>query len=108
MPPAPLTRLRRLCLRLPDAIEKVSHGAPTFFVAKGKVFAMFASRHNHHGAGRDAVWLNAAPGNQALMIRTAPRYCGSLPPTPIRITDKICPLSKPSSKDWSGSRESVR
>ena len=73
--PRSLLRLRRLCLALPDAREKVSHGAPTFFVDKGKVFAMFASRSNHHGAGRNAVWLNAAPGNQAMMIEAAPdRY----------------------------------
>lgn len=72
VPPRSLTRLRRLCLALPEAREKLSHGAPTFFVEKGKVFAMFASGATHHGAGRDAVWLNAAPGNQALMIAAAP------------------------------------
>jgi len=70
--PRSLTRLRRLCLALPEAREKVSHGAPTFLVEQGKVFAMFASKANHHGAGRDAVWLNAAPGNQAMMIEAAP------------------------------------
>ena len=51
----PLDRLRRLCLALPDAWEKVSHGEPTFWVGK-KMFASFANRANHHGAGRDAVW----------------------------------------------------
>ena len=32
--PSPLGRLRRSCLALPDAWEKVSHGEPTFWVGK--------------------------------------------------------------------------
>ncbi len=53
----------------PDAWEKLSHGSPTFFNAKG-VFCMLAS--NHHNDGRVAVWLPAAPGVQAVMIEEAP------------------------------------
>lgn len=33
---------------------------------------MFAHPNNHHGGGRPAVWCKAAPGNQELMIRSAP------------------------------------
>jgi hypothetical protein len=47
-----LRRVRRICLALPGASEKISHGEPTFFAGK-KVFAMFAD--NHHGDGRVAV-----------------------------------------------------
>ena len=47
-------RLRRHCLAIPGAIEKISHGEPTFFTPK-RVFAMFAN--NHHGDGHVAVWL---------------------------------------------------
>ena len=32
-----LERVRHICLALPEAIEKLSHGEPTFFVGK-KVF----------------------------------------------------------------------
>jgi hypothetical protein len=71
MPPAPLTRLRKLCLDLPEAHEVEAWGAPTFRV-RNKMFAMYAAAGNHHGDGRAAVWLKAAPGNQALMIRAAP------------------------------------
>ena len=71
MPPRPLTRLRTLCLALPEATEKLAWGEPTFRV-RDKLFAMHASADNHHGAGRPAVWCKAAPGNQELMVRHAP------------------------------------
>lgn len=71
MPPSPLTRLRRLCLTLPDAQEVEAWGEPTFRV-KNKIFAMYANAHNHHGAGHHAVWLNCTPTNQSLMIRANP------------------------------------
>jgi hypothetical protein len=48
-----LRRLRRICLGMPGATEKLSHGEPTFFVNK-KVFAMFSN--NHHNDGHIAVW----------------------------------------------------
>src|SRR5690606_28743350 len=50
-----LERLRAICLALPEANERVSHGEPTWFAGKGKVFAMFDD--HHHGADRVAVWL---------------------------------------------------
>lgn len=71
MAPGPLTRLRRLCLALPEAHEVEAWGEPTFRV-RNKMFAMYAAAGNHHGAGRPAVWLKAAPGNQALMVDADP------------------------------------
>ncbi|MBI2421481.1 MAG: MmcQ/YjbR family DNA-binding protein [Candidatus Hydrogenedentes bacterium] len=65
----PLARVRRICLALPEAEEKLSHGEPTFFVRK-KVFCMFAN--NHHNDGHMAVWLPAAYGVQGLLIEEAP------------------------------------
>ena len=58
MTPHPLTRVRTLCLSLPEAHEALSHGEPTFRV-KGKQFAMYASADNHHGNGRPALWVKA-------------------------------------------------
>ena len=66
-----LTRLRKLCLALPEAHEVEAWGEPTFRV-RNKLFAMYAAASNHHGAGRPAVWLKAGPGNQVLMVRAAP------------------------------------
>ncbi len=71
MPAKPLTRLRKICLALPEAHEVIAWGEPTFRV-KNKLFAMYADAGNHHGAGRPAVWCKAGPGNQELMVRTDP------------------------------------
>jgi predicted DNA-binding protein (MmcQ/YjbR family) len=78
MPPRPLTRLRKLCLALPEAHEVEAWGEPTFRV-RNKLFAMYANAHNHHGGGRHAEWLKAAPGEQARMVHAAPD-CFFVPP----------------------------
>ena len=67
--PQPIERVRRICVGMPECEERLSHGAPTFFVRR-KVFAMFVN--NHHQDGRIAVWLPAGPGLQAMMIHDAP------------------------------------
>ncbi len=74
MPADPLIRLRTCCLGFPEATEKLAWGEPTFRV-KDKLFAMYASATNHHGAGRPGVWIKATPANQDLILREAPdRY----------------------------------
>ena len=65
-----LARVRKICLALPEASERLSHGEPTFFVRK-KVFTMFAN--DHHGDGRIAVWVPAAAGLQAMLIEADPK-----------------------------------
>ena len=65
-----LERVRRICSTLPETIEKLSHGEPTFFV-KNKVFVMFAD--NHHNDGHIAVWLPVPSGFQSTLIETAPK-----------------------------------
>ena len=72
MPVRPLTRVRRLCLALPEAHEVEAWGEPTFRV-KNKMFATIADAGNHHGDGRMAVWCKAGPGNQQLMVRANPK-----------------------------------
>lgn len=54
---------------MPGAIEKISHGEPTFFTPK-RVFAVFAN--NHHGDGHIAAWLPAGPGVQEALIEESP------------------------------------
>ena len=63
----PLPRLRALCLSLPEATEKLSHGEPTWFV--GKVFVMFAGRHHDD---RVAFWCAAPPGVQEALVGSDP------------------------------------
>jgi hypothetical protein len=65
-----LGRVRRICLAMPEATEKLSHGEPTFFVRK-KVFAMYSSDHHHDG--HIAVIIPAAPGHQEMLIATSPK-----------------------------------
>jgi hypothetical protein len=60
-----MERVRRICLALPGATEKLSHGEPTFFVKK-RVFAMFSN--NHHNDGHVAVWIPAQPGAQESLV----------------------------------------
>lgn len=67
---AQIERVRRICLSLPESWEKISHGEPTWFVAK-KVFAMFSN--NHHGDGHVAVTLPAAIGIQEMLIKKSPK-----------------------------------
>ena len=70
----PIERLRRTCLALPEAWEKVSHGEPTFWVGT-RMFASFANAASHHGAGRHAVWCKATHATQDLLIARSPeRY----------------------------------
>lgn len=64
-----LTRVRRYCLALPEATEKLSHGEPTFFVKK-KVFVMYAN--NHHNDGRIAIWCAAPAGVQEMLVEAEP------------------------------------
>ena len=65
----PLDRLRAICLTLPEAAEKQAWGRPTFRV-RNKMFVMFMD--NHHGDGRVAIWCNAGPGAQDVLITSAP------------------------------------
>lgn len=65
-----LTRLRKLCLALPEAREVEAWGEPAFRVKT--IFAMYAGPSNHHGAGRESVWVKANKTNQALMLAAAP------------------------------------
>ena len=67
--PAQIDRVRKLALAQPGVSEKLSHGEPTFFVAK-RVFVMVAN--NHHSDGHTAIWIPVPPGAQAAMIAEAP------------------------------------
>jgi hypothetical protein len=65
-----LARVRKLCLGLPEVTERLSHGAPTFFVRGKKTFVMF--HDDHHGDGRLAIWCAAPPGAQEGMVQAEP------------------------------------
>jgi hypothetical protein len=65
-----LGRLGKLCLALPETSERLSHGAPTFFVREKKAFLMVLT--NHHGDGRFAIWCAAPEGMQQTLVEASP------------------------------------
>ncbi len=69
-PTEALERVRSICLGLPEVTERLSHGAPTFFVRGKKTFVMF--HDDHHGDGILGVWVAAAPGVQEELVGAEP------------------------------------
>jgi hypothetical protein len=65
-----LAKLREICLALPETSERLSHGAPTFFVRQKRAFVMVLT--NHHGDGRFAIWCAAPEGMQAMLVEADP------------------------------------
>lgn len=72
--PDALTRLREICLALPEAHEVEAWGEPTFRV-RNKLFAMHSSAGTHHGRGRPGVWIASTHVSQDMVLRARPdRY----------------------------------
>jgi hypothetical protein len=67
---AALARIRKISLALPEATERVSNGAPSFFVRDKKMFVTFMD--NHHNDGRLAIWFAAPNGMQQDLIASDP------------------------------------
>jgi hypothetical protein len=63
-----LQKVRETALELPERVEKLSHGQPTFFVA-GKQFAQF--RGNHHGDGKTVVCVRVSSLDEQAMLLDA-------------------------------------
>ena len=70
---ANLAKVRKICLSLPEATEVEAWGAPTFRI--GKIFAMYSEPDNHHGEGREGIWVKSDHFTQDLLVRGQPaRY----------------------------------
>jgi hypothetical protein len=65
-----LAGIRKICLALPETSERLSHGAPTFFVREKRAFLMVLT--DFHGDGRFAIWCAAAEGLQAILVEADP------------------------------------
>lgn len=59
-----------MALELPESSERLSHGAPTFFIRGKTSFVMF--HDDHHGDGRLAIWCAAPAGVQTLVVEEDP------------------------------------
>ena len=67
----PVAEVRKLCLALPEVEERLSHGAPTWFVRGKKTLATVWD--DHHGDGRLALICAAPPGVQAQLVDEEPK-----------------------------------
>jgi len=67
---AVIQKLRAICMALPEANERTSHGEPTWFAGKGKVFAMLDN--HHHGSPHLAVWLPQTHDGQLTLLELDP------------------------------------
>lgn len=65
-----LDRVRGIALALPETNERLSHGAPTFFIRDKKTFVTYVD--HHHDDGRLALWTAAPSGVQDTLIETEP------------------------------------
>ena len=64
-------RVRKICMALPEANERVSHGEPTWFAGKGKVFAMLDN--HHHDSPHLSVWLPQPRDVQETLVAADPK-----------------------------------
>jgi hypothetical protein len=62
-------RVRRICLALPQATEKVSHGSPAFFAGKQFVMLWADGHHDHEFAH---LWCAAPEGAQEHLVAARP------------------------------------
>jgi predicted DNA-binding protein (MmcQ/YjbR family) len=67
-----LTRLRGICEMFPQVTERLSHGAPSFFVRDKKTFVMLWPT-GHHDADFPHLWCAAPPGAQQELTAARPK-----------------------------------
>lgn len=66
-----MRRVRVACARLPEVEERLSHGAPTFFV-RGKKSFVCAWVEGHHDVRFPHLWCAAADGVQGELVASDP------------------------------------
>lgn len=66
----PFEPVRAIAIALPETSERLSHGAPTFFIREKKTFVMCMD--HHHDDGRLALWCSAEPGIQEELVAQEP------------------------------------
>ena len=68
--PDPIESVRTLCLALPEVSERLSHGAPTWFIREKKTLATVWD--DHHSDGRLGLICAAPAGVQQQLIDEEP------------------------------------
>ncbi len=66
----PLELVRTICLSFPEVTERLSHGAPTWFVRDKLTIATFVN--DHHGDGIVGIYCAAPVGVQGELVDLEP------------------------------------
>ena len=77
-PAIELARVRALCLALPEAAERISHGSPGFHIEGGRFFAYFW--HDHHGDDETIVIVKTSGAEEQAMLIAMDPDCYFKPP----------------------------
>ena len=89
-----LDEVRAACLALPEVTERLSHGAPTWFVRDKTAFVNFYP-DGHHDLQFPHLWCAAPTGAQAELIAVDPRrffrppYVGHRGWIGVRVDDEV-------------------
>ena len=59
-----------MCLSLPETTERLSHGAPSFFIRDKVCFVNYMD--NHHDDDRVALWCACPLGMRAGLVKAQP------------------------------------
>jgi hypothetical protein len=65
-----LDGVRKIALALPEVNERLSHGAPCFFIQNKRPLCYY--HDDHRGDGRVSLWFPAGPGAQEEMVAAEP------------------------------------
>lgn len=68
----PLERVRKICRVLPESSERLSHGAPTFFVRGKTSYVKYLDGSGHYGEPGPTIWCPAPPGVQEELVDGEP------------------------------------
>jgi len=65
-----LDGVRKIALALPEVNERLSHGAPCFFIQNKRPLCYY--HDDHRGDGRVSLWFPVRPGAQEEMVAAEP------------------------------------
>ena len=65
-----LDSIRKIALALPEVSERLSHGAPCFFIQNKRPLCYY--HDDHRGDGRVSLWFPVPAGDQEAMIAAEP------------------------------------
>ncbi len=66
-----LDRVRRIALALPEVTERLSHGAPCFYIQNKRALCRY---HDHHrGDDRISLWCPVEPSVQEALVADRPK-----------------------------------